>query len=256
VQQVPASQLRAVAPVKGADLDAVVKDAQNLMNELNRAPPLSSKEEAAAAAAANAMYRSGSAQGNKGAFDAAVDMLTAGDHGEADTPTGGTGTPGRRGGSRSHRRGLHSSSSTRNHRQTATPRTSSKLRARGQARGGFDGAPLPPSILEQPIQDAAHDAYYGGAADEEVQVSTPNRSKRGKRGDLGPRSLSRQSKRSVQSGRARGPTSLQSGHHTPNASPRSVRSAHNAVSPSRSQAYARARLEREQSFPVAAAPGL
>jgi hypothetical protein len=253
-----AQQMRGPISAKGADLDAVVKDAQNLMNELNLAPALSSKEEAAAAAAA-AMYGGGG--GTKGTFDTAVELLAAGANGDggAETPTGGASTPGRRGGSRSHRRGLQSASSTRSHghsRQTATPRTNSKSRSRGPA-GGYEGVPLPCSILEQPIQDPVRDAYYGGG-DDDVQVSTPSRAKRGKRSgnEPGPRSLSRHSKRSVQSGRHRGPTSLQSGQLTPNASPRSVRSSHAPMSPSHAQAYVRTRLEREQSSHSAAAPGL
>lgn len=170
-----------------ADLDAVVKDAKNLMNELSKAPALSSFEAAQAQAA-----RDGSEQHT---FDDAVDMLT----GKAVTPSRRKERY-RRIKSQNSVGSGHSAprSSNSAYRASAgTPRSArgpnSRSMRSGRTAAAYENIPLPRSILEQPIADAARDAYYGGLDDESAAL-TPTRKGRSAKGD-GPRSS--RSKRST-----------------------------------------------------------
>jgi hypothetical protein len=228
---------------KASDLDSVVKDAKNLMNELNKAPPLSSLE--ATQAQANGMLGK-----EQGAFDAAVDILTA-DQAAV--------TPSRR--SRANRRiksqvgaaaSYHSQSNGsaggHGHRGGGTPRSARGTRSTrsGRSNPAYENTPLPRSILEQPIADPARDAYYGGGTTDDDAGITLSRAKKpaAQVSTDGPRSLSRRrgtpvrAFRGSNSLRANGPCSM-----TSVGAPHSRCDGH--MSPSHAHALAHARSQAE-----------
>lgn len=196
-----------------ADFDATLKDARNLMNELNKAPSLphgttspqpldtTHPPEKISAHSSNGYRRSKSGLvGNSSHSSHQHNQVPKSPHRSRKATTGGLGSHGHSRHSTTGSRGHGSSSSARHSSSyTAVPApnsqsgagtpTSRRSSRRQSAAHTSDGTTRPPSILEMPIQDPARDAYYGGAIDPEEKLSPTAASRSsGKKGSRRPAS--------------------------------------------------------------------
>lgn len=157
-----------------ADFDATLKDARNLMNELNKAPSLPGRSEAtypsshgysrrsqhASPKYSGAAPGSGSrSRGHRSKTSAPLSPRQPGSARAARSPHRPTSLRSREG-AQSHNIGLGRPSS----KHGGMPRRPSSRRA------AHSHGVEPRSILEMQIQDPARDAYYGAADDESAEL--------------------------------------------------------------------------------------
>ena len=184
-----------------ADFDATLKDARNLMNELNKAPSLPHGtthpndvtypiDKPSGSHSSNGHYSRRSKSGLVGHHSHSShsssyhQQVPKSPHRSRKAPTGGLGPPshghGHRhsaSGSRGHGSGGGSARHSSAYGAAPAPNSSgagtptSRRSSRRSAAHTSDGTTRPPSILEMPIQDPARDAYYGAAVDPEEKLS-------------------------------------------------------------------------------------
>lgn len=204
-----------------ADFDATLKDARNLMNELNKAPSLPHgtnqqhpsdvtyppEKPSGSTHSSNSYRRSKSGLVGHSSHSHSYhgrQPVPKSPHRSRKATTGGLGPPSHghghsrhstTGGSRGHASGgsaRHSGSydagPAPNSQSGAGTPTSRRSSRRQSAAHTSDGTTRPPSILEMPIQDPARDAYYGAAIDPEEKLSPTAASRSGKKGSRRPAS--------------------------------------------------------------------